>query len=49
MIIKELVPSSEAASFIAFLGKRLPPILITHSIIISQLNVKFVKIKNIMI
>jgi len=35
---RQLWPSSAFASSIAFFGNKLPPILITHSIIVSQLN-----------
>jgi len=38
--IKQFCPSRAFASSIASLANKLPPILITHSIIISQLNVK---------
>ena len=35
---KQFWPSNAFASSMAFFGNKLPPILITHSIIVSQLN-----------
>lgn len=38
VIIRQLVPFKELANSIAFFGKRLPPIFITHSIIFTPRN-----------
>nr|WP_302578856.1 hypothetical protein [Methanobrevibacter arboriphilus] len=41
-IIIQFVSFNDSTNFIAFFGKRLPPILITHSMIITPLICKLI-------